>query len=146
MPWETLHDTTQRGPIRRSEPASRRANKWVHARRKGQQGSLVACPKFCANLHVSVARFLIDITRSRSRGMEKWEAFFAFHFSMPRLSFCQPRSRRRRSVVDECGPMVLWWTRQRSARTRWKCLLRCLDSGMHITLLAELLSSPHSQQ
>jgi hypothetical protein len=33
-----------------------------------------------------------------------------------------------------------------STSTRWICLFRCFDSGIHIALSAELLSSPHRPQ
>jgi hypothetical protein len=33
-----------------------------------------------------------------------------------------------------------------STSTRCRCLLRCLESGVHITLSAELFSAPHSPQ
>jgi hypothetical protein len=33
-----------------------------------------------------------------------------------------------------------------STSTRWMCLLRCLESGVRVTLSAELFSSPQSPQ
>ena len=49
---------------------------------------------------ISVARQVSDMTRRRSRGCGKGEAFFAFHFSMPLGSFGQPCSGRWRSVAQ----------------------------------------------